>query len=146
MRLKQEVERKRQDCQNQLSRYFDQKPQNFYSNGIMCLPTRWQKVIEQNVDNWRLFASVYTTPHIREKWRLLVRRIASAHSNDNEAKEGERSRWRTLVQERLMQGVTTLSNEEDHARKRRKAMVPNDDHERCTKCFLCRKIFVLINF
>ncbi|KAL0859687.1 hypothetical protein ABMA27_010802 [Loxostege sticticalis] len=40
-----------QVCQNHLSRYFDQKSQNFYSNGIMSLPTRWQKVIEQNGTN-----------------------------------------------------------------------------------------------
>ncbi|KAL0880854.1 hypothetical protein ABMA27_002037 [Loxostege sticticalis] len=38
----------REDCQNHLSGYFDQKPQNFYSNGIMSLPTRWQKVIDHN--------------------------------------------------------------------------------------------------
>jgi [histone H3]-lysine36 N-dimethyltransferase SETMAR len=38
----------REDCQIHLSRYFDEKSQNFYSNGIMSLPTRWQKVIEQN--------------------------------------------------------------------------------------------------
>ncbi|KAJ0176178.1 hypothetical protein K1T71_008352 [Dendrolimus kikuchii] len=33
----------REDCQNHLSQFFDQKPQNFYSNGITSLPTRWQK-------------------------------------------------------------------------------------------------------
>ncbi|KAJ0178716.1 hypothetical protein K1T71_005491 [Dendrolimus kikuchii] len=38
----------REDCQNNLSQFFDQKPQNFYSNGITSLPTRWQKVIQQN--------------------------------------------------------------------------------------------------
>ncbi|KAJ0183740.1 hypothetical protein K1T71_000163 [Dendrolimus kikuchii] len=38
----------REDCQNHLSQFFDQKPQNFYSNEITSLPTRWQKVIQQN--------------------------------------------------------------------------------------------------
>ncbi|KAJ0183883.1 hypothetical protein K1T71_000306 [Dendrolimus kikuchii] len=38
----------REDCQNHLSQFFDQKPQNFYSNGITSLSTRWQKVIQQN--------------------------------------------------------------------------------------------------
>ncbi|KAJ0177351.1 hypothetical protein K1T71_007360 [Dendrolimus kikuchii] len=38
----------REDCQNHLSLFFDQKPQNFYSNGITSIPTRWQKVIQQN--------------------------------------------------------------------------------------------------
>ncbi|KAJ0173665.1 hypothetical protein K1T71_010814 [Dendrolimus kikuchii] len=30
----------REDCQNHLSQFFDQKPQIFYSNGITSLPTR----------------------------------------------------------------------------------------------------------
>ncbi|KAJ0184203.1 hypothetical protein K1T71_000626 [Dendrolimus kikuchii] len=38
----------REDCQNYLSQFFDQKPQKFYSNGITSIPTRWQKVIQQN--------------------------------------------------------------------------------------------------
>ncbi|CAK1595888.1 unnamed protein product [Parnassius mnemosyne] len=37
----------REDCQNYLSHFFDQKSQGFYSIGIMSPPTRWQQVIEQ---------------------------------------------------------------------------------------------------
>ncbi|KAJ0181486.1 hypothetical protein K1T71_003571 [Dendrolimus kikuchii] len=36
----------REDCQNYSSQFFDQKPQNFDSNGIRSLPTRWQKLIQ----------------------------------------------------------------------------------------------------
>ncbi|CAK1599900.1 unnamed protein product [Parnassius mnemosyne] len=37
-----------EDCQNYLWRFFNQKSQDFYSNGIISLPTRWLQVIEQN--------------------------------------------------------------------------------------------------
>lgn len=33
-----------------LKRQFDEKPQTFYSQGIMTLPEKWQKVIDQNGD------------------------------------------------------------------------------------------------
>ena len=33
-------------CENHMSQFFDQKPQKFYSDGIMALPEKWQKVIE----------------------------------------------------------------------------------------------------
>ena len=33
---------------NHLDDFFGQKPQNFYERGIMQLPERWQKVIDQN--------------------------------------------------------------------------------------------------
>ncbi|KOC62227.1 Histone-lysine N-methyltransferase SETMAR, partial [Habropoda laboriosa] len=35
-------------CENHLSRFFAQKPQKFYTDGIMILPGKWQKVIDQN--------------------------------------------------------------------------------------------------
>ncbi|XP_011154625.2 histone-lysine N-methyltransferase SETMAR-like [Harpegnathos saltator] len=35
-------------CKNHVAQFFDQKPQEFYSDGIMVLPEKWQKVIEQN--------------------------------------------------------------------------------------------------
>lgn len=35
-------------CENHLSQFFAQKTKKFYTDGIMELPTRWQKVIEQN--------------------------------------------------------------------------------------------------
>ncbi|XP_025163373.1 histone-lysine N-methyltransferase SETMAR-like [Harpegnathos saltator] len=35
-------------CENHVSQFFDQKPQKFYSDGIMVLLEKWQKVIEQN--------------------------------------------------------------------------------------------------
>jgi histone-lysine N-methyltransferase SETMAR len=31
-----------------LDQFFSEKPQNFYEDGIMKLPERWQKVIDQN--------------------------------------------------------------------------------------------------
>ncbi|KAL9919300.1 histone-lysine N-methyltransferase SETMAR-like [Glossina fuscipes] len=33
-------------CENHLAQFFDQKPPKFYSDGIMVLPQKWQKVIE----------------------------------------------------------------------------------------------------
>lgn len=35
-------------CENHLSQFLAQKTQKFYSDGIMILPQKWQKVIEQN--------------------------------------------------------------------------------------------------
>ena len=35
-------------CENELSRFSTSKPQKFYSDGIMVLPEKWQKVIDQN--------------------------------------------------------------------------------------------------
>ncbi|XP_061722930.1 histone-lysine N-methyltransferase SETMAR-like [Cydia pomonella] len=35
-------------CENHLVQFFAQKPQKFYSDGIMILPEKWQKVIDQN--------------------------------------------------------------------------------------------------
>ncbi|KOC59815.1 hypothetical protein WH47_10444 [Habropoda laboriosa] len=35
-------------CENHLSRFFAQKPQKFYTDGIMVLPEKWQKVVDQN--------------------------------------------------------------------------------------------------
>jgi [histone H3]-lysine36 N-dimethyltransferase SETMAR len=35
-------------CENALRQFFDQKSRKFYTDGIMQLPTRWQKVAEQN--------------------------------------------------------------------------------------------------
>ena len=35
-------------CENHLVQFFAQKSQKFYSNGIMILPEKWQKVIDQN--------------------------------------------------------------------------------------------------
>ena len=38
----------REACENHLSQFFAQKSHKFYSDGIMVLPQRWQKVVEQN--------------------------------------------------------------------------------------------------
>ena len=35
-------------CENHLVQFFAQKSQKFYSDGIMILPEKWQKVIDQN--------------------------------------------------------------------------------------------------
>lgn len=35
-------------CENYLSQFFAQKSQKFYTDGIMALPEKWQKVIDQN--------------------------------------------------------------------------------------------------
>lgn len=35
-------------CENYLSRFFVQKSQKFYTDGIMALSEKWQKVIDQN--------------------------------------------------------------------------------------------------
>ena len=35
-------------CKNHLVQFFAQKSQKFYSDGIMILPEKWQKVIDQN--------------------------------------------------------------------------------------------------
>jgi len=35
-------------CKNHLSQFFVQKSQKVFSNGIMVLPQKWQKVVEQN--------------------------------------------------------------------------------------------------
>ncbi|XP_043502668.1 histone-lysine N-methyltransferase SETMAR-like isoform X2 [Polistes fuscatus] len=35
-------------CENQLLQFFAQKSQQFYTDGIMILPQKWQKVIDQN--------------------------------------------------------------------------------------------------
>jgi len=35
-------------CENHLKQFFDQKPQNFYRDGIMALPQKWQNIIENN--------------------------------------------------------------------------------------------------
>jgi len=36
-------------CENYLSRFFDQKFQKFYIDGIMTLLEKWQKIIDQNI-------------------------------------------------------------------------------------------------
>lgn len=38
----------REDCKKYLVQFFDQKSQKFYSDGIMALPDKWQKVVQQN--------------------------------------------------------------------------------------------------
>lgn len=38
----------REDCERYLVQFIDQKSQKFYSDGIMILPDKWRKVIEQN--------------------------------------------------------------------------------------------------
>jgi histone-lysine N-methyltransferase SETMAR len=38
----------KEECENYLFQFFEQKAENFYSNGIMVLAEKWQKVIEQN--------------------------------------------------------------------------------------------------
>lgn len=38
----------KRDCENALRQFFDKKSKKFYTDGIMQLPTRWQKVIVQN--------------------------------------------------------------------------------------------------
>ena len=35
-------------CENHLVQFFAQKSQKFYSDGIMILPEKWQKVINRN--------------------------------------------------------------------------------------------------
>ena len=35
-------------CENHLVQFFARKSQKFYSDGIMILPEKWQKVIDQN--------------------------------------------------------------------------------------------------
>lgn len=37
-----------EDCENHLQQFFASKSQNFYSAGIMALPEKWGKVIDQN--------------------------------------------------------------------------------------------------
>jgi len=37
-----------EDVQNHLETFFASKDQNFYERGIMLLPERWQKVLDQN--------------------------------------------------------------------------------------------------
>lgn len=37
-----------EDIQNHLDQFFASKDQNFYEHGIMLLPERWQKVLDQN--------------------------------------------------------------------------------------------------
>lgn len=38
----------KEDCENHLSQFFEQKPQKFYTDGIMKLTEKWQKVIDNN--------------------------------------------------------------------------------------------------
>lgn len=38
----------KEDCEKHLNFFFENKPQKFYSDGIMVLPKKWQKVIENN--------------------------------------------------------------------------------------------------
>ena len=37
-----------EDVKNHLNQFFASKDQNFYERGIMLLPERWQKVLDQN--------------------------------------------------------------------------------------------------
>lgn len=38
----------KEDCEKHLSQFFAKKSQKFYTDGIMRLPEKWQKVIDQN--------------------------------------------------------------------------------------------------
>ncbi|KOC71240.1 hypothetical protein WH47_00920, partial [Habropoda laboriosa] len=38
-------------CENHLIQFFNKKPQKFYSDGIMVLPEKWQKFVNQNGTN-----------------------------------------------------------------------------------------------
>ncbi len=38
----------REACENYLSQFFAEKPQKFYTDGIMSLEEKWQKVVDQN--------------------------------------------------------------------------------------------------
>ena len=38
----------KETCKNHLVQFFAQKSQKFYSDGIMILPEKWQKAIDQN--------------------------------------------------------------------------------------------------
>lgn len=38
----------REACENHLSQFFAQKPRKFYTDGIMVLPEKWRKIIDQN--------------------------------------------------------------------------------------------------
>ncbi|XP_014475533.1 PREDICTED: histone-lysine N-methyltransferase SETMAR-like, partial [Dinoponera quadriceps] len=38
----------REDCENRLLEFFANRDQDFYERGIMKLPLKWQKIIEQN--------------------------------------------------------------------------------------------------
>ena len=37
-----------EDCKRHLEKFFAQKDEKFWEDGIMKLPERWQKVVEQN--------------------------------------------------------------------------------------------------
>ena len=37
-----------EDCKRHLKQFFAQKDKKFWEDGIMKLPERWQKVVEQN--------------------------------------------------------------------------------------------------
>ena len=37
-----------EDCKRHLEQFFPQKDKKFWEEGIMKLPERWQKVVEQN--------------------------------------------------------------------------------------------------
>ncbi|XP_049307894.1 histone-lysine N-methyltransferase SETMAR-like isoform X2 [Bactrocera dorsalis] len=38
----------REACENYLKQFFAEKPEKFYTDGIMTLPEKWQKVVDQN--------------------------------------------------------------------------------------------------
>ena len=37
-----------EDCKRHLEQFFAQKDKKFWEDGIMKLPEKWQKVVEQN--------------------------------------------------------------------------------------------------
>ena len=39
-----------EDCKWHLEQFFDQKDKRFWEDGIMKLPEKWQKIVEQNGD------------------------------------------------------------------------------------------------
>lgn len=38
----------REACENDLSQFFNQKPQKFFNDGIMDLPIKWRNIVDNN--------------------------------------------------------------------------------------------------
>ena len=64
------------DCKKQLEQFFAQKDIKFWEDGIMKLPERWQKVVEQMVN--MLFKSSWWKK--KNVFRLLIKMEAGRHA------------------------------------------------------------------
>ena len=70
----------REACKNHSIQFFNQKPQKFYTDGIMALPEKWRNIVDNNGEY--LHCRPKVSGHLRNYTELISKFERSLHSSN----------------------------------------------------------------